>query len=99
MASFDPDQFECVRGHLPAGLPPVVEFAYVTDWRIPSEVLPLERRNVDFDGGEIRLDAGTTKNGDGRVFRMSDDPSRLLESQRRLIRGGVGGPLVECGHM
>jgi integrase len=61
----------------------VIEFAYSTGWRIESEVLPLEWRRVDFNnGGEIRLEPGTTKNGDGRVFPMTDDLLALLKVQR-----------------
>jgi len=62
---------------------PVVTFAYITGWRIASEVLPLQWRQVDLRGGEVRLDAGTTKNGEGRVFKMSDDLRTLLEERRR----------------
>jgi integrase len=78
---FELEQFVSVRDHLPAARRPVVEFAYITGWRITSEVLPLEWRNVDFEAGEIRLDAGTTKNGEGRVFPMTDDLRRLLADQ------------------
>jgi integrase len=66
---------------VPAELRPVVRFAYITGWRIPSEVLPLEWRRVDFKAGEVRLDANTTKNGDGRVFPMTTDLRRLLQEQ------------------
>ena len=44
-------------------------------------MLPLEWRQVDFDGGEVRLDAGTTKNGEGRVFPMTAELRRLLKAQ------------------
>jgi integrase len=69
--------------HLPAAVQPVVLFAYITGWRIDSEVLPLEWRQVDFKAGEVRLDPETTKNRDGRVFPMTDDLRVLLEAQRR----------------
>ncbi len=36
--------------------------------RRPSKILPLEWRQVDMKNGEVRLDAGTTKNDEGRVF-------------------------------
>jgi len=68
--------------HLPAEVRPAVEFAYLTGWRIDSEVLPLEWRQVDFKAGEVRLDAETTKNREGRVFPLTDDLRRLLEAQR-----------------
>jgi integrase len=78
---FEREQFDSVRSHLPAALGPVVEFAYITGWRIASEILPLEWRQIDFQAGEIRLDAGTTKNREGRVFPMTDDLRVLLETQ------------------
>jgi integrase len=98
---FEREQFESVRAHLPEALRPVVTFAYVTGWRITSEVLPLQWRNVDFkagEAGEVRLDAGTTKNREGRVFKMTTQIRQLLEEQRaeheRLKREGKICPAV-----
>ncbi|NOT26099.1 MAG: site-specific integrase [Acidobacteria bacterium] len=79
---FEREQFESVRSHLPASLQPVIAFAYVTGWRIASEVLPMEWRQVDFKAGEVRLDPGTTKNREGRVFKMTTQLRSLLEVQR-----------------
>lgn len=79
----DHDQIANVVAHLPAALRPVVEFTYITGWRLHSEVLPLEWRNVDFKAGEVKLDAGTTKNGEGRVFPMTTDLRKLLEAQQK----------------
>ena len=77
---------------------PSIEFAYITGWRIASEVLPLEWRQVDFDGGEVRLDAGTTKNGEGRVFPMTDDLRALLEAQHAEHTGAeAAGPDLPVG--
>lgn len=39
---FERADFEAVRAALPAPLRPVVTFAYLTGWRVPSEVLTLE---------------------------------------------------------
>jgi integrase len=95
---FELDQFRSVLAHLPEEIQPIVTFAYVTGWRIASEVLPLEWRHVDFTGGEVRLDPGTTKNGDGRVFIMTDDLRALLEAQHveheRLKKAGHICPFV-----
>jgi integrase len=79
---FEREQFEAVLAHLPEALRPVVAFAYATGWRVTSEVLPMEWRQVDFAAGEVRLDAGSTKNGDGRVFPFTADLRDLLEGQR-----------------
>ena len=70
---FELEMLDDVVAHLPEPLRPVMVFAYITGWRIHSEVLPLEWRQVDFKAGEIRLDPETTKNRDGRVFPMTDD--------------------------
>ena len=43
-------------------------FAYLTGWRTPSEILTLEWKQVDFSAGTVRLEPGTTKNDEGRVF-------------------------------
>jgi len=95
---FEREQYESVLAHLPAEIRPVITFAYVTGWRISSEVLPLEWRQVDFDAGEVRLDAGTTKNKAGRVFPMTEDLRTCLQAQHaeheRLKKAGQISPLV-----
>ncbi len=79
---FEPDQFSSVLNHLPAELQPVVTFAHITGWRIASEVLPLEWRNVDFKAGEVPASTrGKSKNGEGRVFKMTHDLRALLKAQ------------------
>ncbi|MBI1875504.1 MAG: site-specific integrase [Acidobacteria bacterium] len=81
---FEADQYHAVLKRLPESMRPVVMFAYVTGWRINSEVLPLEWRRVDLSAGEVRLDRGTTKNGEGRVLYLTPELQRLLEQQREL---------------
>ena len=81
---FEREQFESVRSHVPEYARPIVTFAYITGWRIPSEVLLLQWRQVDFTAGEIRLDPGTTKNDEGRVFPFTSDLRSMLETQRDL---------------
>ncbi len=87
-----------MREHLPAPLGPVVEVAFITGWRIASEILPLQWRQIDLQAGEIRLDAGTTKDREGRVFPMTDDLRALFEAQHvehvRLKQAGQIEPWV-----
>jgi integrase len=80
---FEPEQLAAVIKHLPDYAQPVVQFAAWTGWRIKSEVLQLQWRHIDFDGNEIRLDAGTTKNDDGRVFPLTTDLRRLLKDRKQ----------------
>jgi len=81
---FEPEQYLAILKHLPESFRPVVTFAYVTGWRINSEVLTLEWRQVDLGAGEVRLDPGTTKNREGRVFYLPAKLKCLLEEQRRV---------------
>jgi len=83
---FETDQLNAVLRRLPGPLRPVVTFAYLTGWRIPSEVLTLEWRQVDFEAGEVRLDPGTTKNREGRVFPFTPELRSLLERQRQTVK-------------
>ena len=62
----------------------VAAFAFVMGWRTPSEILPLEWRQVDLKQGEVRLDVGATKNGVGRVFPITEDLRRVLENQQKI---------------
>ena len=75
---FEVDQFLAVRARLSAPVDAIITFAYLTGWRIDSEVLPLEWRHIDFASGEVRLDAEMTKSAEGRVIVMSDDLRALL---------------------
>jgi integrase len=94
---FEAEQFEAVRRNLPAHLQPFVTFMYLTGWR-RGEVTALEWRQVDFKAGEVRLEPGTTKNDDGRVFPMTVALRELLEEQDqardRLKKAGTIGPWV-----
>lgn len=72
---FEPEAFEAVLRHLkhPAHRR-AVTVAYVTGWRVPSEVLTREWRHLDLAAGWLRLEPGETKNGKGRMFPLDADP-------------------------
>lgn len=95
---FEVEQLASVLAHLPSEVAPVIRFAAITGWRIASEVLPLEWRNVDFDAGEVRLDAGTTKNDEARVFPFTTELRALLQEREaereRLQKAGFVFPMV-----
>jgi integrase len=79
---FERSQFEAMRRHLSDALRLVVTFAYLTGWRIPSEVLTLTWSQVSFVEGNVRLEPGTTKNDEGRTFPLTAELRALLENQR-----------------
>lgn len=64
---FELDDFRAVQAELAEPLRPLVEFAYLTGWR-RQECLGLTWANVDRDAEVLRLEVGTTKNGEGRTF-------------------------------
>jgi integrase len=66
---FERDQLDAVSRHLPEPVRPVALFGFITGWRV-SEILGLTWRQVDFGASTVRLEPGTTKNGDGRTFPL-----------------------------
>jgi integrase len=68
------DQYQSVLRCLPEELRPLVTVAYYTGWRIKSELLPMEWRQVDRVHGHLRLEPNTTKNKEGRTFPYASIP-------------------------
>jgi integrase len=79
---FERAAFETVRRSLPAHLQGLVTAAYITGWRTASELQPLQWRQVDLKAGTLRLEPGTTKNTDGRMFILTPELREILEAQR-----------------
>jgi integrase len=71
---FEEDEFRLLLHHLPEEIRPMVIFGYHTGWRIRSEVMPLQWRQVDLHNGIVRLEPGTTKNDEGRQFPFGQLP-------------------------
>jgi integrase len=80
---FDRDQVQAVCRHLPAPLDGLVMFGFITGWRLADEVQTLQWYQVDMQAGEVRLHPGTTKNGEGRVFRFTEALRTVLETRRQ----------------
>jgi integrase len=83
---FEHDQLDAIIRKLEAEprakhLTPIVKFAYITGWR-KSEVLGLQWPQVDFQAGIIRLEPGTTKNDEARIFPFTSELREILEGQR-----------------
>ena len=83
---FERDQYEAVRRRLTPDLQVAVAIAYTFGWRMQSEVLMLERRQLDLDVGTLRLDPGTTKNDEGRLVYLTPELKALLGAQVDRIR-------------
>src|SRR5439155_20669987 len=76
---FEASQVDELVRYLPEPIGAVVSFAYRTGWR-RSEVLGLTWRAVEQTC--VRLDPGTTKNDEGRVYPLTGPLDAIL-SQRR----------------
>jgi integrase len=68
-------------GSLADDLQLALGLAYGLGWRIQSEVLSLERRQVDLDTGTLRLEPGTTKNDEGRTVYLTPGRNAALAGQ------------------
>lgn len=72
----------------------IARVAFLTGWRVDSEIVPLEWRHVDFEANELRLDPQMAKNDDGRAFTLTDDLRAIFvrlhgEHRARLKHGQV----------
>ncbi len=94
---FEPSQFQAVRAQLPDHLYGVITFAYYTGWR-KGEILSLRWPQVDLLRGEVRLEPGTTKNGDGRVIFLEGELQAVLERQWEHRAAGCDFVFHRRGH-
>src|SRR5712691_1999195 len=68
---FEPDAFEAMLSHLPEYLRPVFATAYITGWRVKSEILTRQKCHLDLKAGWLRLEPNETKSGEGRQFPLT----------------------------
>jgi integrase len=78
---FEAEQFFAVLRHLPDTIKPIVVTAYMTGWRIDSEILTRQRHHLDLKAGWLRLEPGETKNHEGRMFPLTPMLREVLEEQ------------------
>ena len=78
---FEADEYQAVLDNLPEYLRPVIQIAYITGWRINSEVLTLQTRHVDFDSGYLRFEPSGADGERGRSFPLTADLREVLVRQ------------------
>ena len=93
---FERREFDAVLAHLTNDLKAVFEVAYITGWRVKSEILTRTWAHVDFRSGWLRLEPGETKNNEGRQFPLTPDLRAVLERQRArtLVGEQVTGTII-----
>lgn len=80
---FEEPELRTLYKFLPEEVRPMIVFAYITGWRIRSEIQSLEWQNIDLRAGIIRLDPGVAKNKEGRLFPFTSELRSILEEQRK----------------
>jgi integrase len=70
---FTDAEFQALLPHLPNNVQPLIEFLWLTGWRV-GECRGLLWRNVDWKAKTVRLEPGTTKNDEGRIFPFGSYP-------------------------
>jgi integrase len=78
---FEHDEFFSLRGALPDHQKVPLAIGYWTGMR-RGEILSLRWEQLDLKRGFLRIDPGTTKNGDGRVVPLMGDLPRVLARWR-----------------
>lgn len=98
---FERDEFDRVQAHLPHYLKAPMLVAYITGWRLASEVLTRKRSHLNLTIGVLRLDPDESKNGEGREFpvnaivELREALERQLETTRQLeVERGCVIPLL-----
>ena len=77
---FEHGDFLALRKALPEYLKGFVTFAYKTGWRV-SEIQGLTWAQVDLTNGIVRLEAGETKNDQGRTVYLDEELQKVFQRQ------------------
>jgi integrase len=81
---FERPEFGRLVRALPRDLRPCAIAAYLTGWRMTSELLTRQWRHVDMGARWLRLEPGEGKTGEGRQFPLFPELALVLRAQRRL---------------
>jgi integrase len=79
---FEHGDFLALREALPDYMKGLVTFAYKTGWRV-SEIEGLTWAQVDLANGIVRLEAGATKNDEGRTVYLDKELQKVVKSQSK----------------
>jgi integrase len=78
---FEADEYQAVLDNLPEYLRPVIQTAYITGWRINSEILTRQKHHVDLDSGCLRFEPSGANDEKGRSFPLTAELRKVLTRQ------------------
>jgi integrase len=78
---FEPSQYSALVQNMPDYLKSVIHTAYITGWRIKSEILTRQKHHVDLNAGWLRLEPGEGKSDEGRNFPLIPELRDVLAEQ------------------
>lgn len=78
---FEANEYQAVLDNLPEYLRPVIQTAYITGWRINSEILTRQKHNVDLDSGCLRFESNGADDEKGRSFPLTTELREVLVRQ------------------
>lgn len=82
---FEREELNLFLAHLPIELHDLMEIAYITGWRMRSELLRLQWTQVDFNESTLWLHVGETKNNDARFFPLDGELLDAFKRQRAFV--------------
>ncbi len=77
---FEHGDYLALKDALPSYLKGFATFAYKTGWR-ESEIANLTWNRIDLEGGIVRLEAGETKNDEGRTVYLDEELREVFNHQ------------------
>ncbi len=78
---FEADEYQAVLDNLPDYLRPVIQTAYITGWRINSEILTREKRHIDLESGCLRFEPSEANDERSRSFPLTTELREVLTRQ------------------
>ncbi len=78
---FERHQLDAILPHMPEAMRAPVLVGFLTGWRLRSEILTLENRDIDLHGAAMRLRPECSKTKQGRTRPLTGELLRIMTAQ------------------
>ena len=82
---FTESEYKLLIQYLPDDGDAQLMVAWITGWRMPSEILTRMKHHVDWKSNQLILEPGETKNGEGRFFPLIPELKAILTEVKNPI--------------